>query len=160
MKRTLHFAIFFSAFLFLSCGNGNTDKPSGGAKPDSAAKAADIVAADTGNGQVWEGIRKMGENEFGPLVRDASGITVVDFSAEWCGPCRRLEPILASLATQYAGKVRFANIDVDENTNLAVSLAITSIPLIAYYKDGQLVGKEVGLRSEEYLREKIEGLMK
>ena len=146
--------------LFFCCGQqagtATVAVGAGSANQDSETLFIDTSQADVAE---WEGVRKMGEAEFKQSVLKTTGITVVDFSAEWCRPCRQLQPILASIATQYAGKVRFANIDVDENTSLAVSLSITSIPFIAYYKAGQLVDKEVGLRSEKDLKDKIEGLM-
>lgn len=96
----------------------------------------------------WNGIKKMTEADFAKTLPIASVLTVVDFSAEWCGPCKRQYPILASIAKQMEGKVNFANIDVDENPNIAQQLGITSIPLLVFYKNGKIVHKVVGLQPE------------
>lgn len=69
---------------------------------------------------------------------------VVDFWAEWCGPCRMIGPALEDIAKEMSGKVTIAKINVDENPGVAAKLGISSIPTLMIYKGGQLAGKKVG----------------
>jgi len=81
-------------------------------------------------------------------VLDAALPTVVDFWAEWCGPCRKVHPLIEELAAENAGKVRFAKVNVDENSGTPAKYAIMSIPTIILFKNGQMVDKIVGARSK------------
>jgi thioredoxin len=71
---------------------------------------------------------------------------LVDFWAEWCGPCRMVSPIIEELANDYEGKVKVGKINVDEENELAMQFKIMSIPTIALFKDGKVVDKIVGAR--------------
>ncbi len=106
-------------------------------------------------GSTWKGIQKMTEAEFAEKLPQSAVLTVVDFSAEWCGPCKRQYPILEAIAKEMQGKVNFANIDVDENPNIAAELEISSIPLLVFYKDGKIVHKIVGLQPQAELKATI-----
>ena len=86
-----------------------------------------------------------------------SGLTVVDFWAPWCGPCRSQAPILEQFAAKHAGKVSVLKVNTDENGDLAASYGIMSIPTIMVFKDGALVNRTVGVQSLENL-EKLAGL--
>ena len=87
----------------------------------------------------------------------ANGITVVDFWAPWCGPCRSQTPILEQFAAKHAGKVNVIKVNTDENSDLAASFGIMSIPTIMVFKDGELKSRTVGVQSLENL-EKLAGL--
>ena len=76
---------------------------------------------------------------------------LVDFWAEWCGPCRALAPTIDKLAGEYAGKVRVGKLDVDSNQATAMKFSIQSIPTMILLKDGEVVKKIVGLASEKDL---------
>jgi len=89
-------------------------------------------------------------------VLDKGGVTVVDFWAEWCGPCRMIGPVIEELATEYEGKALIAKVDVDENAELSSQFGIRSIPTILILKDGEIVDKQVGVTTKAALAEKIE----
>jgi thioredoxin 1 len=80
---------------------------------------------------------------------------VIDFWAEWCGPCRRIGPIIEELAQEFAGKVTFGKCNTDENQQLAMQLSISAIPNIVFFSNGQLVDRVIGAYPKEAIREKI-----
>ena len=92
------------------------------------------------------GLKTVNDSNFQAEVLDADLPTVVDFWAEWCGPCRKVGPIVEGLATDYEGKVRFAKMNVDENPATPGKYAIMSIPTIILFKDGQAAATIIGAR--------------
>ena len=84
---------------------------------------------------------------------------VVDFSAEWCGPCRKLDPVIEEFARQYDGKVIIGSCNVDENDDLTAKFGIRNIPAIFFLKDGQVVDKVVGAVTPAVVEEKIQALL-
>jgi thioredoxin 1 len=84
------------------------------------------------------------------------GVSLVDFNAPWCGPCRAQEPIIKQLSEQFTGKATVAEMNVDENQETAVSLGIQSIPTLALFKDGKEVKRFVGLQSSQTLIQALE----
>lgn len=89
-------------------------------------------------------------------VLDKKGVAVVDFWAEWCGPCRMIGPVIEELATEYDGKALVAKVDVDENAELSQQYGVRSIPTILILKDGEVVDKHVGVITKQALTEKLE----
>ncbi|MTB51394.1 thioredoxin [Lewinella sp. W8] len=89
-------------------------------------------------------------------VLDKKGIAVVDFWAEWCGPCRMIGPVIEELSQEYDGKALVAKVDVDENSELSFKYGVRSIPTILILKDGEVVDKHVGVTTKQALVEKIE----
>jgi len=85
----------------------------------------------------------------------ASGVTVVDFWASWCGPCRMLSPIVEELAEEMSG-VKFAKVNVDEEPMLANEFRVNAIPTLVFMKNGQAVGQTVGLQGKDALKAAIE----
>ncbi|MBR1853743.1 MAG: thioredoxin [Lachnospiraceae bacterium] len=94
-------------------------------------------------------VKKITANEFKSEV--ASGVSVVDFSAEWCGPCKMLGPVLEELSNELDGKINFLNVDVDTDADLAVDFGITNIPALIVLKDGEKVDMQVGFQPKENL---------
>jgi thioredoxin 1 len=89
----------------------------------------------------------------------ASGITMVDFWAPWCGPCRMIAPVIEELAADFEGKATIAKVNTDEQQDLAVKFGIRSIPSILFFKDGEVVDQMVGAASKEAFAEKINALL-
>lgn len=86
--------------------------------------------------------------------------TVVDFWATWCGPCRRLAPIIEELAAEYGGRVNIGKCDVEEDEDLAMQFQVSSIPTVVFInKQGEVFKRLVGLQSKNTLVENIEALL-
>ena len=85
------------------------------------------------------------------------GITIVDFYANWCGPCRMLSPVLEELEEENSG-ISIAKVDVDEARELAMKYKISAIPALLFFKDGNLVSTEVGFMSKDDLLEILKGI--
>ncbi len=80
---------------------------------------------------------------------------LVDFYADWCGPCRMMAPVVRQLAEEYAGKVKMVKVNVDQAQELAVSYGVSSIPTLAYFQGGQMRGASVGFLAREDLERKL-----
>ncbi|HRD08899.1 MAG: thioredoxin [Saprospiraceae bacterium] len=85
----------------------------------------------------------------------SGGVAVIDFWAEWCGPCRLIGPIVEDLAKDFDGRVKIGKVNVDENPQISMQYGIRSIPTILIIKDGQVVDKHVGTTTKANLAEKI-----
>lgn len=85
----------------------------------------------------------------------ASGVTLVDFYADWCGPCRMIAPIIEELSVDLDGKAKIAKLDVDKAQTAATDFQVTSIPTIILFKDGKEVKRIVGLRDKATLKNLI-----
>lgn len=100
-----------------------------------------------------EGFRHLSEDSFEREI--ASGFTLVDFYADWCGPCRMLTPVLEEVAKTMRGKATIAKIDIDKAQRTASSFQVTSIPTLVLFKNGKEVGRLVGLRDKETIEDFI-----
>ena len=88
------------------------------------------------------------DDTFQAEVLDADQPTVVDFWAEWCGPCQKVGPVIEELAADYEGKVKFAKMNVDDSAATPAAFAIMSIPTVILFKGGEAVDKIIGARSK------------
>ena len=84
---------------------------------------------------------------------------VIDFWAEWCGPCRMVSPILEELSEEFSGKVEIGKLNVDDNINTPNEYGIRNIPTILFFKDGKLVDKQIGATPKASLKAKVEALL-
>jgi thioredoxin 1 len=96
---------------------------------------------------------------FQQTVIESDKLSVIDFWAEWCGPCRAIGPVIEELAVQYEGKVNIGKVNVDVNPTLSMNFGITSIPAILFVKGGQVVDKQIGAVPKAVLDKKIQSHM-
>ncbi len=89
-------------------------------------------------------------------IAGSKGLVFVDFWAPWCGWCRRLAPAFDRLASEYAGQVKFAKVNVDEQPGLAQRYGIQGLPTLKFFRDGQLMGEIIGYLPEAALRGHID----
>jgi thioredoxin 1 len=91
-------------------------------------------------------------------VLESNQLSVVDFWAEWCGPCRAIGPVIEELSKEYAGIVKVGKVNVDHNPQISMNFGITSIPAILFIKDGKVVDKLVGAQPKSNFVKKIDAL--
>lgn len=104
-------------------------------------------------------MNKVGQSSFQEEVIQSPVPVVVDFSATWCAPCRMIAPILDELATEYAGRVKFLKVDVDEEQQLAAQYRISSVPTLLLFKNGEVRNVVVGLKSKADLKRLVDELL-
>ena len=98
-------------------------------------------------------------NEKNFKEKTGKGFVVVDFFANWCGPCRMLSPILEEVKDELKDKVEIYKVNVDDEESLAREFGVMSIPCLFFFKNGEMVEKQVGLVGKDILVSKIESLM-
>lgn len=84
---------------------------------------------------------------------------LVDFGAEWCGPCRTLGPIIEELATEYEGRVVVGKVDVDNNQEFTAKYGVRNIPTVLMFKNGEVVGRQVGVASKKTYTDSLDSLL-
>lgn len=89
----------------------------------------------------------------------SSGVSLVDFWAPWCGPCKMLSPVIDKLAEEYEGKAKICKVNTDEEGNLAAKFGVRSIPTMFFIKDGEVVDQIIGAVSESALKEKLNNVL-
>ena len=103
-----------------------------------------------------ENVQTFTDSNFDQTVLQSGQPVLVDFWAEWCGPCKRLGPTIDQLASEYAGKVTIGKLNVDENPNTAIKFQIRGIPAVMLFKGGQIVESVVGLAPKEDFKRAID----
>lgn len=102
------------------------------------------------------GIVKVTDETFDSTVKNSDVPVVVDFWAEWCGPCRQIAPALEDLSSELEGRVTIAKVNIDENPNSPSQLGVRGIPALFIFKDGEVVSNLTGARPKAALKQWIE----
>lgn len=100
-----------------------------------------------------EQIIKLDDENFEEII--GSGATLVDFYADWCGPCRMLAPVLEKVATDLGSKVKIGKVDIDKSHKIAGNYQVTSVPTMVFFKEGQEVNRMVGLCEEKQIKDAL-----
>ena len=151
MKKNAILLVFFFSFTTLSIlwaksHISQKSQSTGGTNTMETKSQAQILELTPENAQM--------------VIANAPNLLIIDFYAEWCGPCKTLKPIFEEIATEFKDQYLFAKINIDTCKNIATEYQITSIPTIALFSNGKLVEKITGLVSKETLLEKIEIALK
>ena len=99
------------------------------------------------------------DEKFQEVILDSDKPAIVDFWAEWCGPCRMVSPIVKELSEEYGDKIVVAKMDVDSNPNTAIKFGIRNIPTILFFKNGEVVDKQVGAVPKTILASKLDAIL-
>ena len=99
------------------------------------------------------------DQDFDQQVLEADTVVLVDFWAEWCGPCKMVAPVLDDLSQEYDGKIKFTKVDVDENPQTAMKYGIRSIPTLLVFKDGSPVDQVVGAVPRAVLKKRLDSAL-
>ncbi|MEM1657971.1 MAG: thioredoxin [Candidatus Jordarchaeales archaeon] len=101
----------------------------------------------------------LNEESFDSFVSGSTTPVLIDFFATWCPPCKMMEPVMEKLAEEFAGKIAFGKVDVDENMNLVSRFDITAVPTFILFKKGKVVGRVVGARNYETFKKMLEKVL-
>lgn len=106
-----------------------------------------------------ENIKYLTVDNFDEEVLKASQPVLVDFYADWCGPCQALGPVIDNLADKYAGKIKIAKLNIDEHRKVALTYRVMSIPTLFFFKDGEIVERITGALPQAALEQKLDALL-
>jgi thioredoxin 1 len=122
-----------------------------------AGAAGDSLQGDhKGAKMAGDNVQTFTDGNFDDTVLKSGGPVLVDFWADWCGPCKRIAPTIDALATEYNGKVTIGKLNVDENPKIAEKFQVRGIPTLLLFKGGQVVESVVGLAQKDELKKVID----
>jgi len=101
-------------------------------------------------------VKELTNNNFKEEVIDSDGVVLVDFYAEWCGPCKVLTPSIEELSEEFDGKAKIYKADVEQNSDIVSDLSISGVPSIVIFKSGNVIKRSTGLKSKEDLQHDLE----
>ena len=104
-------------------------------------------------------VTELTDNNFDSEVLQATEPVLVDFWAPWCGPCRMIAPLVEELATENAGSLKVAKVNIDDSPNVATKYGVSSIPTLMVFKDGEVVDRFVGVQPKDRLQSAINEAM-
>jgi len=99
------------------------------------------------------------DDNFDAEVMQSDLPVIVDFSAAWCGPCKKLDPILKELAGEFSGKAKVVHIDVDQARDTAMKYGVMSVPTVLYMKSGEIKDTQIGLIPKDKMMEKLNAIL-
>lgn len=99
------------------------------------------------------------DSNFDELVRKSDKPVMIDFWAVWCGPCKMIAPVVEEMSNEYGEKAVIGKLDVDNNPNVSVEFGIRSIPTILFFKNGEVVDRQVGVVPKNVLAQKLNALL-
>ena len=99
------------------------------------------------------------DSNFETVVLKAQGAVLVDFSATWCGPCKKLEPVVHEIASQYDGRLKVVKVDVDHAPATAAKFGVLSVPTLLFFRDGAVKDQSIGVLSKKALADRIEKVL-
>jgi len=111
---------------------------------------------ERGSDMASDNVKELTDTNFETEVIKSDTPVLVDFWADWCGPCKMLTPTIEKLANDYAGKVKVGKVDTDSNREVSMKYGISAIPTVILFKNGQVAQKFVGLRGEKDFKEALD----
>jgi len=103
-------------------------------------------------------LQVINKNNFENTLKD-NEVVLVDFFADWCGPCKALHPSLEALSEKFEGKAKIVKVNVDHDRELSAQFGVRSIPALFYFKNGELAGKQMGLQPQSTIAQNIDQLL-
>ena len=103
-------------------------------------------------------LQQINKENFQSTINE-NDIVLVDFYADWCGPCQALVPQLEIISKEFEGKAKIVKVNVDQNQELSIKFGVRSIPALFYFKNGDLVGKQQGLQSKSAITQNLDQLI-
>ena len=99
------------------------------------------------------------DSNFETVVLKAQGAVLVDFSATWCGPCKKLEPVVHEIASAYDGRLKVVKVDVDHAPATAAKFGVLSVPTLLFFRDGAVKDQSIGVLSKKALADRVEKVL-